>query len=60
VLVIEGSDLGNSVVFAAKGGLLDQRPTGLWRPPRRLEAAAVEQLQEGAGLILTALKERRR
>jgi spermidine synthase len=60
VLVIEGSDLGNSVVFAAKGGLLDQRPTGLWRPPRRLEAAAVQQLQAGAGLILTALKERRR
>ncbi len=58
VLVVEGSDLGNTVVFACKGTTLDQRRTGTWRPPKHLDAAAVEQLQAGVALILTALKDR--
>jgi spermidine synthase len=59
VLVVEGSELGNVVVFAGKGAVLDQRRAGPWRPPRHLETAAVQQLQAGVELILTALKARR-
>jgi spermidine synthase len=58
VLVVEGSDLGNHVVFACKGAVLDQRRAGTWRPPKHLETAAVKQLQEGVDRILTALKDR--
>jgi hypothetical protein len=52
--------LGNSVIFAGKGAVFDQRRAGRWRPPRQLDAAAAEQLQAGVALILTALKARRR
>lgn len=57
VLVVEGADLGNSIVFAFKEPRLHR--AGAMRAPRHLDDGAARQLATGVALILTALKDQR-
>jgi spermidine synthase len=60
VLVVEGSDLGNSNVFAFKEPRVRLQRAGVPRAPRHLDERASQQLAAGFALILTALKDTRR
>lgn len=60
VLVVEGADFSNSIVFACKGPRLDTIRSGALRPLRYLDKQAAQQLATGFALILTALKDLRR
>lgn len=57
VLVVEGADYGNSIVFAFKQPRVPLRRAGGLRTPRHLNEGAVRQLTAGFALILTALKD---
>jgi spermidine synthase len=57
VLVVESSDLGNSIVLAFKEPRVPVQRMGMPRPPRHLEGCAARQLAAGFALTLTALKD---
>lgn len=60
VLVVEGADYGNSIVFAFKEPRVPlHRARGL-RAPRHFDDGAARQLSAGFALILTALRDERR
>jgi spermidine synthase len=57
VLVVEGGEQSNIIVFAFKGpGLAPLRP-GRVRRPRHLDATAAKQLQAAFALVASALKD---
>lgn len=60
VLVVEGVDYGNSIVFAFKEPPVPLRRAAGLRAPRHLDEGAARQLAAGFALILTALKDERR
>ncbi len=60
VLLVDGVDLANSIVFACKGHAFDARRPALARRPKRLDDNAAQQLRAGFALISTALEKRRR
>lgn len=60
VLVVEGADYGNSIVFAFKQPRVPLRRSGGLRAPRHLDEGAARQLAAGFALILTALKDEQR
>ena len=60
VLVVEGADLGNSIVLAFKDPKVPVKRMGALRPPRHLDGAASRQLAAGFALTLTALKDAQR
>lgn len=60
VFVVDGVDLANSIVFAAKGRSLQQMRQGVVRRPKGLDSAATGQLRAAFSQIASALKERRR
>jgi spermidine synthase len=57
VLVVEGPDLGNSIVLAFKEPSVPVQRKGVQRPPRHLEGRAARQLAASFALTLTALKQ---
>jgi spermidine synthase len=60
VLVVDDSDLSNSIVFACKGNKLEQHRAGLVRRPKGLEEAAAQHLPAGFALIASTLKDQGR
>jgi spermidine synthase len=60
VLVVEGADLGNSIVLAFKGPKLPVKRVGALRPSRHLHGDASRQLAAGFALTLTARKDAQR
>jgi spermidine synthase len=59
VLVVEGADVSNSIVFAFKEPRWNASRSSPLRPPKQLDAHATRQLAAGFALILTALKDQR-
>lgn len=59
VLVVEGADVSNSIVFAFKEPRWNASRSSPLRPPKQLDAHAARQLAAGFALILTALKDQR-
>jgi hypothetical protein len=59
VLVVEGADVTNSIVFAFKEPRWNASRSSPLRPPKQLDAHAARQLAAGFALILTALKDQR-
>lgn len=60
VLVVDGADLSNSIVFASKGHAFEPQRVGALRRPRQLDSVATEQLLAGFALIRSALRDPRR
>lgn len=60
VFVIDGVDLGNSIVFAGKGRAFEKVRPGVLRRPKNLDSGAADQLLAGFARIASALKELRR
>ena len=60
VLVVDGADRGNSVVFAGKGHAFDHCRRGVVRRPRNLDNEAAEPLLAGFAQVMSALGEWRR
>jgi len=60
VLVVDGVDLGNSVVFKGKGRAFDDRGPGVVGRPKNLDRAAAEPLLAGFAQVMSALEEWRR
>lgn len=59
VLVVEGADVSNSIVFAFKDPRWNASRSSPLRPPKQLDGHAARQLAAGFALILTALKDQR-
>jgi spermidine synthase len=59
VLVVEGADCDNSIVFAFKQPRLPLRRSGRLRAPQHLDEGAARQLAAGFALILKAHKDER-
>ena len=57
VFVVDGVDLANSIVFAAKGRSLEKIRSGAVRRPKSLDAAAARQLRDGFAHVASALKD---
>lgn len=57
VLLIDGMDLSNTIVFACKGQAFSQHRAGIVRRPNGLASAAEKQLLAGFALIASALKD---
>lgn len=57
MLVVDDSELSNSIVFAFKGQTLERFRAGPVRRPRNLDAAATEQLTGAFSRIAAALKD---
>lgn len=57
VLVIDDGELSNSIVFACKGRAFEQYKPGAVRRPKKLAAAAADQLLAAFALVTSALKE---
>ena len=60
VLLVDGSDLSNTIVFASRGPMPQPARPAALRGPARLAAPAARQLQASFALVLTALKDRPR
>lgn len=60
VLVVDGVDLGNSVVFAGKGRAFGRCRPGVVRRPKDLGSGAAEPLLAGFSQVMSALAEWRR
>ena len=60
VLVIDGVDLSNTIIFACKGDSFSKQRTGVVRRPKGLASVAAQPLLAGFALIASALKERQR
>ncbi|MBE0547850.1 MAG: fused MFS/spermidine synthase [Rubrivivax sp.] len=60
VFIVDGVDLGNSIVFAGKGQAFDSHRAGVVRRPKNLDGEAAQQLLAGFAQITAALKELRR
>lgn len=57
VLVVDGVDLGNSIVFACKGKALERFRPGALRRPTNLDGAAADQLLASFALVTSALRD---
>lgn len=60
VLVVDGVDLGNSIVLAGKGRCLDRRRPGAVRRPKGLASAAADSLLDAFAAVSSALLDWRR
>jgi spermidine synthase len=60
VLVVDGADLANSIVFACRGHAFETRRPARARDPMRLDEVAAQQLRAGFARVSSALEERRR
>ncbi|ODV05926.1 MAG: transferase [Rubrivivax sp. SCN 70-15] len=60
VLVIDGVDLTNGIVFASKGHAFDSHRPARARGPKRLDEVAARQLHAGFARVSSALEGRRR
>lgn len=58
MLVVDDSDLSNSIVFASKGPALERAAAGLVRRPKGLDAAGADQLVGAFARVAGALKDR--
>ena len=57
VLIVDGVDLANSVIFAHKGRALEPQPPRALRAPKSLDPLARQQLADGFGWVRKALKQ---
>ena len=60
MLVIDDSEMSNSIVFACNGHALEQVRPGAMRRPKNLDPTAANQLLAAFALIASALKDQRR
>jgi spermidine synthase len=60
VLVVDGGDLTNTIVFACKGQTFDSHRVGVVRRPRQLDPGAADQLLASFALVTAALRDLRR
>ena len=60
VFVVDGADLGNSIVFAFKGRNVETGRLGAVRRPRSLDPGAARQLGAAFSQVMAALRELRR
>jgi spermidine synthase len=60
VLVVDGVDLGNGVVFAGKGRAFDHCRPGVVRRPKNLDSEAAKPLLAGFAQVMSALGDWRR
>lgn len=58
MLVVDDSDLSNSIVFACKGPALEKAATGLVRRPKGLERGGADQLLGAFAQVQRALQDR--
>ena len=58
MLVVDDSDLSNSIVFACKGTALEAARAGVVRRPKGLDRAASEQLLDAFSRVNRALRDR--